>query len=132
MKLPFVIAKRSVGILTFLLCEFCAHKSTNAKPQPGSNVGVEHHQSADLITQPITIDSYWNGMPQVNPEPEPYFSISKPECKKVNPLDYIKNPESFLKLCPNPNNSNRKPYEPVEYLKVPPLDSGIKIKLGDF
>ncbi|MTJ46979.1 hypothetical protein [Dolichospermum sp. UHCC 0259] len=123
MKLPFLI-------LTFLLCEFLAHKSVNAKPQTVSNVGVEHNQSADLITQPITIDSYWNGIPQVNPEA--YFSISNRECKKVNPLDYIKNPESFLKLCPNANNPNRKPYDPVEYLKVPPLDSGIKIKLGDF
>ena len=122
MKLPFLI-------LTFLLCEFFAHKSINAKPQPVSRIGVEHDQSAELITQPITIDSYWYQMPQVNPEL--YFSISKPECKKINPLDYIKNPESFLKLCPS-NNSNRKPYEPVEYLKVPPLDSGIKIKLGAF
>ena len=123
MKLPFLI-------LTFLLCELFAHRSINAKPQLVPNVEVEHNQSADLITQPITIDSYWHQIPQVNPEP--YFSISNPKCKKINPLDYIKDPESFLKLCPNTNNSNRKPYEPVEYLKVPPLDSGIKIKLGDF
>ena len=123
MKLPFLI-------LTFLLCELFAHRSINAKPQLVPNVEVEHNQSADLITQPITIDSYWQQIPQVNSEP--YFSISNPKCKKINPLDYIKDPESFLKLCPNTNNSNRKPYEPVEYLKVPPLDSGIKIKLGDF
>jgi hypothetical protein len=123
MKLPFLI-------LTFCLCESLWHKSVNAKPQLVSNGVVEHNQAAGLTTQPVTINSYWNNAPKANPES--YFDVSNPECKKINPLDYLKNSESFLKRCGNVNNSNRRIYEPVEYLKVPPLDSGIKIKLGDF
>jgi hypothetical protein len=123
MKLPFLI-------LTFCLCESLCHKSVNAKPQLVSNGVVEHNQAAGLMTQPVTINSYWNNAPKANLES--YFDISNPECKKINPLDYLKNPESFLKQCGDANNSNQRIYEPVEYLKVPPLDSGIKIKLSDF
>jgi hypothetical protein len=123
MKLP-------VLILTFLLCDFLCHKSANAEPQPVANIKVEQNQVADLMTEPVTINSYWHHAPKLNTES--YFTISNPECKKINPLDYIKNPESFFKSCPDANNSNRRTYEPVDYLKVPALDSGIKIKLGDF
>ncbi len=123
MKLP-------VLILTFFFCEFLLPKSANAQPKPNPNVTVEHNQAVNLITQPVTINSYWNHTSKLNTES--YLSIKDPECKKINPLNYINNPESFFKSCDDPNNSNRRIYEPVEYLKTPPLDSGIKIKLGDF
>ncbi|MDP5018280.1 MAG: hypothetical protein NWQ43_13435 [Dolichospermum sp.] len=132
MKLPFII-------LTFFLCESLHHKSANAKPQPVSNVIIENSQAANLITQPVTINSYWNHVLKLNAELPLSVSDSlgnddgvMPKCKKINPLNYINNPESFFQSCQEENNSNRRLYEPVEYLKVPSLDSGIKIKLGDF
>jgi hypothetical protein len=123
MKLPILM-------LTFFLCEFISHKNTNAQIKPPGKMIAENHQAYTLITQPVTINSYWNDANKINPELP--LSVKDPECKKIDPLNYINNPESFFQSCQDVNNSNGKIYEPVEYLKVPPLDSGIRIKLGDF
>ncbi|MTJ09909.1 hypothetical protein [Anabaena sp. UHCC 0204] len=123
MKLPLLI-------LSFILCELVQCHDAHANTQPVSNTTVKSNQAEALITQPATINSNWDYTPTLNTKS--YFTIKDPDCKKINPLDYINNPESFFKSCEDTNNSNRKMYEPVEYLKVPPLESGINIKLGDF
>ncbi|MFO5491325.1 MAG: hypothetical protein ACLBM6_01995 [Cuspidothrix sp.] len=117
-------------MLMIFYCECIFHKSANAESQPTVTPTVQENQARNLITEPATINSYWHQANQANNELS--LSISDPECKKINPINYINNPQSFFQSCDDANNSNRQIYEPVEYLKVPRLDSGIKIKLGDF
>lgn len=117
-------------MLMIFWCECLCHKSANAESQSTVTPIIQGNQAQNLITEPVTINSYW---PQANkPNNESSLSITDPECKKINPINYINNPKSFFQSCDNGNKSNRQTYEPVEYLKVPPLDSGIKIKLSDF
>ncbi|MFM7407541.1 MAG: hypothetical protein ACKO3K_13005 [Cuspidothrix sp.] len=117
-------------MLMIFFCESIVHQSANAESKPVVPAKLPKDQAKNLITQPATINSYWQEANKPNNKSS--LSISDPECKKINPINYINNPESFFQSCEDPNNSNRQIYEPVEYLKVPRLNSGIKIKLGDF
>ncbi|MHC5597791.1 MAG: hypothetical protein ACYTXC_17945 [Nostoc sp.] len=51
-------------------------------------------------------------------------------CQNINPLEFIKNPDAFFKQCQKPTNTQSS--EPVEYLKVPKLDSGISVTVTKF
>lgn len=122
--------KLFLPVLMVLLCDYMVNNSANAETNPSVTPTVRKHQAQSLITEPITINSYWYRIDKANNQSS--LSISDPECKKVNPINYINNLGSFFQCYDDANNSKRPTYEPVEYLKVPPLDSGIKIKLGNF
>jgi sortase (surface protein transpeptidase) len=48
----------------------------------------------------------------------------------MNPLEFINNPESFFKQCQQPTNTQTsQSTDPIEYLKVPELDSGTGISV---
>ncbi|MBD2663292.1 hypothetical protein B6N60_03160 [Richelia sinica FACHB-800] len=104
----------------------------NTPEQTTTNQG---NQAENLLTQPATIDSKWQSESPQNYLQQKADSIPvvrQEECAKINPIEYLNNPEKFFKECPNTNNQNRQAGEPVEYLKVPRLDSGIKVNVGEF
>ncbi|WP_414753114.1 hypothetical protein [Anabaena sp. CCY 9910] len=96
---------------------------------------IERHEAAALTTEPVTINSQWNS---VTTQPQNLQGTSIPleqkkGCESLSPLDLLNNPDALFKECVNPAD-NRTPQrvEPVEYLKVPGLDSGVKVNVTKF
>ncbi|MEH2229730.1 MAG: hypothetical protein V7K71_08805 [Nostoc sp.] len=87
-----------------------------------------------LLTEPATINATWsNFIGQTNNPKQAAESISLMQergCQKVNPLEFINNPSAFFKQCQQPTKTQST--EPIEYLKVPKLDSGIRVTVTKF
>lgn len=103
----------------------------SATPQQG--------QAALLQTKPISIESQTSHIIyRINnrrPTPVPIGVVREQKCKDINPLDFIKDPATNLKLCSKPqqnSDSESKPTEPANYYKVPPLESGIRVPVSKF
>ncbi|MEH1811676.1 hypothetical protein [Nostoc sp.] len=87
-----------------------------------------------LLTEPATINATWsNFIGQTNNPKQTAESISLMQergCQKINPLEFINNPSAFFKQCQEPTKTQSS--EPIEYLKVPKLDSGIRVTVTKF
>ncbi|MBN3878831.1 MULTISPECIES: hypothetical protein [unclassified Nostoc] len=87
-----------------------------------------------LLTEPATINATWsNFIGQRNNPKQTAESISLMQergCQKINPLEFINNPSAFFKQCQEPTKTQST--EPIEYLKVPKLDSGIRVTVTKF
>ncbi|WP_414514343.1 hypothetical protein [Nostoc sp. PCC 9305] len=87
-----------------------------------------------LLTEPATINATWsNFIGQTNNPKQAAESISLMQergCQKINPLEFINNPSAFFKQCQEPTKTQST--EPIEYLKVPKLDSGIRVTVTKF
>ncbi|NET01634.1 MAG: hypothetical protein F6K62_20775 [Sphaerospermopsis sp. SIO1G2] len=90
------------------------------------------NQSSKLVTEPATINNKWNEVQVNSGFQSNSFSIRDPECKKINTLDYFERPEKFFKSCISSQDLQSKNYEPIEYLKVPGLDSGLSVTVTNF
>ncbi|MBD2567875.1 hypothetical protein [Anabaena lutea] len=102
----------------------------DAKPKPVSAITNQGNQAADLVTEPATINNKWNNVSEFSADSG--FRVNDPECKKIDPLKYINNPDTFFQPCPSVNDSMSQNAEPVEYLKVPRLDSGLSVTVTNF
>ena len=87
-----------------------------------------------LLTEPATINATWsNFIGQTHNPKQAAESISLMQergCQKINPLEFINNPSAFFKQCQEPTKTQST--EPIEYLKVPKLDSGIRVTVTKF
>ncbi|AFZ27189.1 hypothetical protein Cylst_5146 [Cylindrospermum stagnale PCC 7417] len=97
----------------------------------------KRNQAEGLVTKPATINSRWNNpVDQSNNSTQTADSVvilREQGCKKINPLDYINNPDAFFQpQCQSANNQTPQSSEPVEYLKVPRLDSGLSVTVTKF
>ncbi len=98
----------------------------------------ERPQAAVLVTAPVTINGDTNNTldrtNNLRQIAEGIGSARAGECPKVNPLDFISNPTAILKPCQQQanNQSLQRTAEPVEYFKVPRLDSGISVTVTKF
>lgn len=97
----------------------------------------KRNQAEALMTEPATINSKWNhAVEQSNNSTQTAGSVvilREQGCKKMNPLDYINNPDAFFQpQCQSTNNQTPQNSEPVEYLKVPRLDSGLSVTVTKF
>ena len=97
----------------------------------------DRNQAGVLLTEPATINTTWsNFIGQTNNRKQTAESISlvrERGCEKINPLEFINNPEAFFKQCQKPTNTQSShSSEPIEYLKVPKLDSGISVTVTKF
>ena len=97
----------------------------------------ESNQAAVLTTEPVTINSTWGNVNnQTNNLKNTAGTISLSQeqgCQKLSPLDFISNPDAIFKQCQKPANNQTSPnYEPIEYLKVPRLDSGVQLTITKF
>ncbi len=118
--------------LVFLVGIFATASSANANPNNLSNVEQQHDHQADvLVTEPVTINSSWNrGINKLNSlqaKPASIPLVREEGCKKVDPLELIKNPGLIFQECKQPVNEQAYQYDRQSeyYLKVPPLDSGL-------
>ncbi|MEH1904581.1 MAG: hypothetical protein V7L04_25040 [Nostoc sp.] len=96
-----------------------------------------NQQAGVLLTEPATINTTWsNFIGQTNNPKQTTESISlvrERGCQNINPLQFIKNPDAFFKQCQKPTNiQSSQSTEPIEYLKVPKLDSGISVTVTKF
>ncbi|TAF02569.1 MAG: hypothetical protein EAZ77_18640 [Nostocales cyanobacterium] len=114
--------KLSFFTLVIVISSITAAPSADAQP----------NQAADLVTEAATITSKWNLVGGSNDHQDSSLRVSDPECKKINPLEYLNNPESFFQPCYGTDDTNRQNYEPIEYLKVPKLDSGLSVTVTNF
>lgn len=97
----------------------------------------ERHRAEVLLTEPATLTGKWNRVTEQNDNsqqnPHGIVVVRDKECQKPNPLDLLKDPSAIFKPCPLPtNNRNVEITEPVEYLKVPRLDSGLSVTVTNF
>ncbi|MEH1835707.1 MAG: hypothetical protein V7L29_27555 [Nostoc sp.] len=97
----------------------------------------ERNQAGVLLTEPATINTTWSHFigQTNNPKqtPESISLMRERGCEKINPFEFINNPDAFFKQCQKPTNTqSSQSTEPIEYLKVPKLDSGISVTVTKF
>ncbi|MEA5554358.1 hypothetical protein VB713_25830 [Anabaena cylindrica UHCC 0172] len=132
MKLYLLTLAISISAASFT-ASIAITPSAYANPKQTSAITAQRNQSANLVTEAATITSKWNNIVSDQTRSnDGSLRVSDPECKKINPLEYINNPETFFKPCSAPNDPNRQSYEPIEYLKVPKLDSGLSVTITNF
>ena len=110
------------------------HRSAHAN-QDNVTPFIDERNSANvLITEPVTITNQWNNIQTNNIQKttNSILSIRDSKCKQINPIELIENPATFFRECPQPNQQNLPYTQPVEYLKVPKLDGGIKVPVSNF
>lgn len=120
-----------VGALTISQSAYANQKNvpTTAKTQDS--------QAAVLATKPVTLLGKWgyslNEDHNISPNANSITLDQSRECSKLNPFDIIKNPNILFTPCEQPaTKTTAQLSEPIEYLKVPPLDSGIKVTVSKF
>ncbi|WP_392531809.1 hypothetical protein [Nostoc sp. C117] len=97
----------------------------------------DRNQAEVLLTEPASITNTWRSFTGQtnNPQqtPQSISVVQDKECQKFNPLELIDNPQAFFKQCQKQTNAqNSQSTEPIEYLKVPKLDSGISVTVTQF
>ncbi|AUB41485.1 hypothetical protein COO91_07533 [Nostoc flagelliforme CCNUN1] len=97
----------------------------------------DYNQAGVLLTEPATINTTWSNFTGQTNNPketaESILLVQEQGCQKINPLEFINNPGAFFKQCQKPTNTQTsQSTEPIEYLKVPKLDSGISVTVTKF
>ena len=133
MKTFFILILAGVAAISYVPLKAIAQDVT--APQNLQEATIERHEAAALTTQPATINGQWNS---VTSQPQNIQSNSIPleqkkGCESLSPLDILNNPNAIFTECVNPTD-NRSPQnvEPIEYFKVPGLDSGVKVNVTKF
>jgi len=133
MKHFFILILAGVSAISYLPLKAIAQDGTS--PNNLQEATIERHEAAALTTQPATINSQWNSVTsqRQNPQGNSISLEQKKGCESLSPLDILNNPNAIFKECVNPTD-NRSPQnvEPVDYFKVPGLDSGVKVNVTKF
>ncbi|MBD2212548.1 hypothetical protein H6G27_22130 [Nostoc linckia FACHB-104] len=106
----------------------------NQKNVPSTN--TQNHQAAVLATKPLSLIGKWGYSLNQNNSPLTGNTILREQekvCKNLNPFEIIQNPNILFTPCQQPTTKTTAQLsEPIEYFKVPPLDSGIKVTVSKF
>ncbi|MBG1266131.1 hypothetical protein [Nostoc sp. WHI] len=129
-----------VVVISALAVTQSAYANQENIPIPTGDVydGLRLRNQAEvLLTEPATITTTWsNFVGQTNNRKQAAESLSAVQeggCKNINPLEIINNPGAFFKQCQKPTNTqSSQSSEPIEYFKVPKLDSGISVTVTKF
>lgn len=105
------------------------------KHVPPSN--TSSGQAADLVIEPIKITGdTGNSIYQTNELNKVANSIpaARQEVpQRINPFDLLTDPSTTLKrLSQQGYDQKQEPIEPLGFFKVPPLESGISVRVGQF
>ncbi|MBN3943670.1 MAG: hypothetical protein V7L21_32720 [Nostoc sp.] len=126
--------KSSSMILAVVISALTLSQSAYANQENVPITIGDRNQAGVLLTEPATINARWsNFIEQTNNPKQTAESISLMQergCQKINPLEFINNPSAFFKQCQEPTKTQST--EPIEYLKVPKLDSGISVTVTKF
>jgi hypothetical protein len=132
MKLSFLTLTLVIGSITVAPSADAKPKPILTMPTASEAITDKPNQAANLVTEAATIKSKWNLVGDTTNSNDSSLRVSDPECKKINPLEYLNNPESFFQSCTATSDLNRQNYDPIEYLKVPKLDSGLSVTVTNF
>ncbi|MBN3927794.1 hypothetical protein [Nostoc sp. NMS4] len=126
--------KSSSIILVIVISALTFSQSAYANQENVPMTIGDRNQAGVLLTEPATINTTWsNFVGQTNNPKQTAGSISLMQeqgCQKINPLEFINDPGAFFKQCHEPAKTQST--EPIEYLKVPKLDSGISVTVTKF
>ncbi|MDZ7956449.1 MAG: hypothetical protein RMY34_00820 [Aulosira sp. DedQUE10] len=119
-----------IGALTITQSAYANQKNV-------PSVTSQSHQAAVLATKPVSLIGKWGySLNQNNNFSATGKTIElEPDrgCKNFNPFDILKNPNILFTPCQQPTTKTTAQLsEPIEYFKVPPLDSGIKVTVSKF
>ncbi|WP_413199838.1 hypothetical protein [Nostoc piscinale] len=125
MKRPFITLAVIVSAIAL------AHPVQAQQQEELAPLTIESREAATLITEPITINSSAvsnsDRAQALRQIANTIGSVREEKgCKNIKPLEILNDPEAAIRECEKPNNSqpNQRNGEPVDYLKVPRLDSG--------
>ncbi|BAY62059.1 hypothetical protein H6G33_35570 [Calothrix sp. FACHB-1219] len=145
--------KFSILFFLVIISAIAGTKTASAQQQNLFLTPVENHQigvtestiqdtnqAANLATEAATIDSKWQNViiqptNSLLPTNNRISIIQQQGCQKMNPLEFLENPGAAFEKCQELNNNQTPPprsSEPIEYLKVPKLDSGISVTVTQF
>ncbi|MBD2200109.1 MULTISPECIES: hypothetical protein [Calothrix] len=145
--------KFSILFFLVIISAIASTKTASAQQQNLFLTPVENHQigvtespipdtnqAANLATEAATIDSKWQNViiqptNSLLPTNNRISIIQQQGCQKMNPLEFLENPGAAFEKCQELNNNQTPPprsSEPIEYLKVPKLDSGISVTVTQF
>lgn len=129
--------KLSSITLVFVISTLALPQSVDANQENVPMITGDYNQARVLLTEPATINTTWSNFTGQTNNPketaESILLVQEQECQKINPLEFINNPGAFFKQCQKPTNTQTsQSTEPIEYLKVPKLDSGISVTVTKF
>ncbi|QFS49161.1 hypothetical protein [Nostoc sphaeroides] len=129
--------KLSSITLVVVISAFALPQSAFANQENVPITTGDYNQAGILLTEPATINTTWSNFTGQSNNPkqtaESILLEQEGGCKKINPLEFINNPGAFFKECQKPTNTQTsQSSEPIEYLKVPKLDSGISVTVTKF
>jgi hypothetical protein len=130
--------KCSLLALLVTIAPFALAYPANASEEEILPAIADGAQAAALVTKPITINTgASNTLDRTSNFRQIAGSIGSArqgECKKITPFDLINDPSAIFKQCQKPTNhqSSQSNAEPIEYFKVPRLDSGISVTVTKF
>lgn len=133
MKRFFILILAGVGAISYFPLKAIAQDGTS--PNNLQEITIERHEAEALTTQPATINGQWNS---VTSQPQNLQGNSIPleqkkGCESLSPFDILNNPNAMFKECVTPtDNRSLHNVEPIEYFKVPGLDSGVKLNVTKF
>lgn len=129
--------KLSSITLVFVISTLALPQSVDANQENVPMITGDYNQARVLLTEPATINTTWSNFTGQTNNPketaELILLVQEQGCQKINPLEFINNPGAFFKQCQKPTNTQTsQSTEPIEYLKVPKLDSGISVTVTKF
>ncbi|MCM0590251.2 MAG: hypothetical protein HEQ35_14675 [Gloeotrichia echinulata IR180] len=129
--------KSSAVALVIVISPLAMTESVYANQENVPSTIGERNQAEVLVTEPATLSDKWNYVADQTDNstqnPNSIVILREQGCPKFNPLDLIKNPSGIFKPCPlSTNIRTSQSTEPIEYLKVPRLDSGLSITVTKF
>jgi hypothetical protein len=129
--------KSSCIILVVVITALALPQSAHANQENVPITIGDRNQAEVLLTEPATINTTWSNFTGQTNNPkettESILLVQERGCQKINPLEFINNPEAFFKQCQKPaNTQSYQSTEPIEYFKVPKLDSGISVTVTQF
>lgn len=123
--------KRPLVTLVVVVSAIALARPVYAQQENIDSTMIERHEASALITQPVTINSGAdNALNRARSLRQIADSIGRVReekgCKNIKPLEILNDPEAAIKECEKrtDNQTPQRNGEPVDYLKVPRLDSG--------
>lgn len=129
-------------LLGAALCAIAVSHPALANEENISPALPEQNRAAVLVTQPASISNGINLTNRTNhlkKVSESIGVVSEQACKKISPLELIKDPRSSFKQCLEDRkkqadqiNQTSEPTEKFEFFKIPALESGINVTVTKF
>jgi hypothetical protein len=131
--------KRPLVALAVVISAIALARPVHAQQENIDPIMIERHEASALITEPVTINSGRdNAISRARSLRQIADSIGRVReekgCKNIKPLEILNDPEAAIKECEKrtDNQTPQRNGEPVDYLKIPRLDSGVRLTVTQF